>query len=462
MNLEERIVKFSHELVFDSLDEQAIATAKRSIIDILGVSLAGSRDPGIKTLHSVVSKWGGTADCGVLGYDTKLPPAASALINGASARVLDFDDVVDPLGTHPSVAIFPPLLTVLQMRNTPATGRELLTAMVLGQDLSVRFARARQQTLLESGRYDMSKILAATAATAHLYGLNETQMHQAMGIAYTSAVGETQCMIDGASTVFYQQGLVAENAIKSVLLAEQGFSGATRFLKGRWGYYSAFEPNSDTQSILKDLGSVFTNSESIAFKPYPTCRPNISAASLAMAMVDTHNIQLRDIERVEVTVNQQIYDLVCAPIEQKRRPTSVVDARFSMAYNIACAIVSGNLFIDDFTKDAITRKDIIKLCLKIDSKASRDCDIPELGTHGKIRITMLLTNGSCITDDISYPKGNAKNPMSSAEIEDKFAKCIAHTENTVLIENTNKIIECIHNLDKPDSKTESLVNLIFV
>ncbi|MFP3435261.1 MmgE/PrpD family protein, partial [Paraburkholderia sp. SIMBA_061] len=86
------------------------------------------------------------------GRTRALPAPAAALLNGAASRVFDFDDVVDSLGTHPSVAIFPPLLAVAELSRKPISGLEFLMAFAIGQDLSVRFGNARHQTLLESGR----------------------------------------------------------------------------------------------------------------------------------------------------------------------------------------------------------------------------------------------------------------------------------------------------------------------
>ncbi|QQC64386.1 MmgE/PrpD family protein [Paraburkholderia ginsengisoli] len=460
MTLEKRIAKYLIDATPESVGPRAIHTAHSSLIDILGVTSAGASDPEVNLLADIVEQWGGAEQCRVLGRSRALPAPAAALLNGAASRVFDFDDVVDSLGTHPSVAIFPPLLAVAELSTKPVNGLDFLTAFAIGQDLSVRFAKARHETLLESGRYDLSKVIAATAAAGKLFGLGEDALINAMGIAYTSALGETQCMIDGTSSVFYQQGLTASNAIKAILLAAAGFTGANRFLTGRWGYYSAFEPGSNLTIIEDRLGTDFTNIDHIAFKPYPTCRPNTSAVALAHSVADQKIYRANDIDRIEVRTNKQIRDLVCLPIEQKQSPTSVVEARFSVAYNVATALHTGDLFISDFTKDAIRREEILAISRKVHSLYDPECEDVQLGAHGKIKIAIYLKNGKCMKGTTDYPKGNPKNPMTSDEIDQKFIKCLKHTGNTRLIEKSCEILSLLHRFPRGEGTVSDLTSLL--
>ncbi|WP_175735600.1 MmgE/PrpD family protein [Burkholderia ambifaria] len=460
MTLEKRIATHVINATPESVGPLAIQTAHTSLIDILGVTLAGSCDPGVKLLADIVEQWGGAEQCIVLGRTRALPAPAAALLNGAASRVFDFDDVVDSLGTHPSVAIFPPLLAVAELSRKPISGLEFLMAFAIGQDLSVRFGNARHQTLLESGRYDLSKVIAATAAAGKLFGLGEDALVHAMGIAYTSALGETQCMIDGASAVFYQQGLVASNAIKAVLLAAAGFSGAKQFLTGRWGYYSAFEPGSNLAIIEDRLGTDFKNVDHIAFKPYPTCRPNTSAVALARSIVGQKTYCADEIDRIEVRTNQQIRDLVCLPIEQKQSPSSVVEARFSVAYNVATVLYTGDLFVDDFTDDAIRREEILAISRKVQSLHDLECEDVQLGAHGRIKIDIYLKNGTSMKGSIDYPKGNPKNPMTPDEIDQKFIKCVKHTGDARLIQNACAILSLLHRLPRGKDTISDLTSLL--
>lgn len=460
MTLEMRIAKHVIDATPKNVGEAAIQVAQKSLIDILGVTLAGSCDPEVRVLAGVVERWGGEEQCHTLGRHRSLPAPLAALLNGAASRVFDFDDVVDSLGTHPSVAIFPPLLAVAELIGKPVSGLDFLTAYAVGQDLSIRFGNARRETLLESGRYDLSKVVAATAAAGKLFGLDASALVNAMGLAYTSALGETQCMIDGASAVFYQQGLVASHAVKAVLLAAAGLSGTNQFLTGRWGYYSAFEPGSNLDLIEDKLGTDFRNVDHIAFKPYPTCRPNTSAVTLVRSLVGQKTLCADEIDRIEVRTNQQIRDLVCLPLEQKQTPSSIVEARFSVAYNIATALRTGDLFLDDFTEEAIRREDVLAISRKVQSLYDPECEDPQLGAHGRIRIDIYLSNGSHLKSSIDYSKGNPKNPMSLKEVEQKFVKCVKYARDIKLKGSTDELLALLHGFPSGKGTISDLLLLL--
>ncbi|AOJ81846.1 hypothetical protein WS86_15330 [Burkholderia savannae] len=460
MSLESHITEYCDALTYSTVDPAAIEIAKHSLIDILGVSIAGSRDAEVALLAGIVEHWGGLPEARVLGRASRLPAPAAALLNGASARALDFDDVADPLGTHPSVAILPPLLAIADLRGDEIDHQSFLTAYIAGLDLSIRLSRARRETLLESGRYDLCKVIAATAAAGMLYGLKGDTLRHAMGIAYTSALGETQCMIDGAPTVFYQQGLVAANAVRAVVLASHGFTGARDFLTGRWGYYSAFEPGSAIETIDADLGKTFANVDGIAFKPFPTCRPNTSAAALTLELTKGERLSASQIERVDIRTNRQIHDLVSAPVERKQAPTSVVEARFSIAYNVATVLATGDLFIGDFTEEAICRPDVIAVSRKIHPAAAPDCECAALGTHGKIKIAIQCVNGAVLSGEVSYAKGNPKNPMKLDELVAKFGKCVAYSGLAHVSANRLAIVDWIVDRSDRNPKYARLAELL--
>ncbi|MBS9440654.1 MmgE/PrpD family protein [Photorhabdus heterorhabditis] len=461
MNLESKIVSYCDSLKYSSIDHNTREIGSHCLLDIIGVLLAGTRDPGVELLTKITEKWGGKPESRVVGRILALPAPATAMLNGAAARVLDFDDVGDSLGTHPSVAILPALLAIADSLDRPISREQFMTAYIAGMELSLRLSRARKETLLESGRYDLCKVIAATAASGMLYGLTGDRLHNALGIAYTSALGETQCMIDGASTVFYQQGLVASHAVKAVIFAEQGFTGAKQFLSGRWGYYSAFEPGSNLDSIIDELGTTFVLDQLIAFKPYPTCRPNTSAVALIKEMLNGQQIDINEIERIDVLTNQQIFDLVGSPVERKQVPQTVVEARFSLAYNIAAVLTTGDLFIDDFTENAIRRKDIIDLSRKIYLRSAAECEIPELGTHGKIKIIIQFKDATQLKGEVSYAKGNAKNPMTLEELIDKFKKCVVYSQNAYIHKNISAILDWILDRENHNPDYQMLANVLF-
>ena len=459
MTIELRLASYAHEIRFDEISQGAIETARSSLIDILGVTLAGQSRPEIRLLQRVVGRWGGSPDCSVLGTLLRLPPPSAALLNGAASRVLDFDDVVDPLGIHPSVAVFAPLAAVAGLKRGEVDGRDLLAAMAIGQDLCTRLARVRRETLLESGRYDLSKVIGGAAAAARLFGLDRNGILAAMGIAYTSALGEAQCMVEGAPTVSYQQGLVAANAVRAVLLAAEGFDGAHSFLTGRYGLFSAFEPGSKVEDMLAGLGTTFAGDSDIAYKPYPTCRPNISAACLALELSRRAGFYPEDIARVEISMNRQIFDLVCAPPDRKWRPSTPIEARFGMAYTVAAALVGGDVSIDDYDARALSRPNVLALSELVVPRVDPRCEIAELGTHGRIALSLITRDGRREEGFVDRPKGNPSDPMTREEIVDKFFRCITCSDRVTGCERARSMVEAIDGFDADAGGVDRLFDL---
>lgn len=459
MSVEEALAHYAHSFPTSSISDQAMLTARQSVLDIIGVTLAGQTRPEVRLLQKAMKTWG-PPECPVLGTAIQLPPADAALLNGAAARVLDFDDVVDPLGIHPSVAIFPVICAIAALSPDKVTGPDFLAAMAIGHDLHTRLARARKETLLESGRYDLSKVIAAAAAAARLRGLSQEQLHAAMGIAYTSALGEAQCMVEGAPTVSYQQGLVASNAVRAVLLAEQGFTGARQFLTGRYGLFSAFEPGSQPETLLDRLGEHFAGDDDIAYKPYPTCRPNISATALAIELANGRRISADDVERIDIATNQQIFDLVCAPADQKWKPRTPVEARFGMAYTVAVGLQNGIVFIQDYDEDALSQPETLRLSEKVHPRVDPACEIADLGTHGLITVSITWSDGSKTTGEVARPKGNPQNPLSQDDLEHKFRRCVTYAFPNLEAEEIERLIVANHSLSLPQFMARDFLKLV--
>src|SRR6266851_1690881 len=162
------------------------------------------------------------------------------------------------------------------------TGRDVLSAVALGLDVSCRIALA---STLDRGWHRTAAIgvFGATAATGKLMGLTPEQMLAAFGIAYSHAAGNRQCILDGALTKRMQAGQAASAAVFSAILAKTGFTGARNIFNGRFGFLELYQPNGhDASVLLHDLGTAFRGEE-LSYKPYPCGRPLHAAIDAALA-----------------------------------------------------------------------------------------------------------------------------------------------------------------------------------
>jgi 2-methylcitrate dehydratase PrpD len=267
---------------YADLPATAVASARRDILDTFGCMLGGSGSPGIAELFAVVSRWGGLAESPVLLRGTRLPAPQAALLNASMGHALDFDDTLDAGGSiHPGVSVLAAVLAVCDSLEQ-VTGRDVLLAVALGLDISCRIALA---STLDRGWHRTAAIgvFGATAAAGKLIGLTPDQMLAALGIAYSHAAGNRQCILDGALTKRLQAGQAASAGVFSAVLAQTGFTGAQNIFSGRFGFFELYQPNGHDASVLvRDLGTAFRG-EGLSYKPYPCGRPLHAAIDAALA-----------------------------------------------------------------------------------------------------------------------------------------------------------------------------------
>jgi 2-methylcitrate dehydratase PrpD len=228
------LARHVHRVGYGELPASAIESARRDILDTFGCMLGGTGSPGIDELFALLSHWGGRAESRVLLRGVTLPAPQAALLNASMGHALDFDDTLDTGGSiHPGVSVLAAALAIGD-RADDVNGRDLLLAVALGLDVSCRVALA---STLDRGwhRTAAMGVFGAAAAACKLLQLNPAQMLNALGIAYSHAAGNRQCILDGALTKRLQAGQAASAGVFSAVLAQTGFTGARNIFNGSFG-----------------------------------------------------------------------------------------------------------------------------------------------------------------------------------------------------------------------------------
>ncbi len=387
------LVKNVVQTTWDDLPLEARDAAKMSILDTLGVLIAGSTADGCKAVVDLVTEWGGKPEATVLVHGGKVPAPHAGLANGVMARARDLGTTHERALVHAGEYVMPPALAIAERRGG-VSGKEFMTAMALGEDLMFRLGLSvnTKAPCTVSGRYDIFRIFAPTAVAAKLLGLDHETMWMAMGIAYTQACGEMQSNYDGALTVRLQQGLVVEASIKSALLAQRGLTGPHNILQGRGGFYRIFEPLHDLEVLTKDLGKRFEG-VTAAYKAYPCCTGTHSAINATLDLVIENDIRAEDVETVRVGVNRTCESVVCLPRETRVAPQTVVHAQFSIPYTVATAVVTRDVFLDDFTPESITRPEVLDLARRVETVVDPDIERSEPERMGASVVRIRMKNG---------------------------------------------------------------------
>lgn len=405
---------------FSDLPSEAVEVAKKGILDTVGLILGGSSMRGCQLLVQAIKEMGGKEESTIAVFGGKVPPNLAALINGAMSRALDIDDVHDVFVLHPDVVIVPAALAIAECQKG-ITGRDLITAVALGQDLMVRMGYAAKGKPVNLARLNPFKIFPVTGTVGKLKGLDDEQLLNAMGIAYSHLVGDAKAARDRVMTFYIQEGEAGRSGVEAVLYAEKGITGARSILDGELGFFKGiYQQDCSLEALTSDLGSRFMGDE-IAFKRYCSCRNTHEAIDLAIGMVKNRKINPIKIEQVTVRVNQESYMRTCQPLEQKRRPKDRLDALFSTPYTVATALIKGDVFIDEMTDEMIKDPDVLQLAARVMPVQDDRC---ENGTAVGVTVLEIQTTDSQnYSDSQSLPLGNPQNPIGWDECVTKFKKC---------------------------------------
>lgn len=432
---------------FEALSPAAVAAARRSTLDTLAAMLAGSTAEGLPAVLGLARQWGGTPQARVLASGLRLPAPLAAWCNGAMARALEIDDCVDFLPVHPSASAVPALLALADARGG-LSGREYLTALAVGQDVKIRLGLTVRQNAMQSGRNNLFKIFGPAAAVARALQLDAERCRQALGIAFSHAVGDGQCALEGALSLRLQQGIVAQGAVVSGLLAEQGFTGAKDFLLGRWGYLRSFEPDPKIEALTEGLGDNFLG-ERISVKPYASCRATHEAIDLALDLRAALAGQTQSIERIVLTVTPEVDRLVGQPRASRIRPASSADAQFSLPYTVASALLRGRVFLEEMREAAYGDPQALALAAKVEVVA--DESLRTALVIGRTRLTAALAGGAFWSGENDTPTGAPGRAPTSSQMRAKLDACAARAAKQTAAAALDRLCERIDALESlPD------------
>jgi 2-methylcitrate dehydratase PrpD len=360
-------------------------------------------------------------------------------------HALDFDDTLDTGGAiHPGVSVLGSVLAVCDSLRG-VSGRDVLSAVALGLDISCRIALA---STVDRGWHRTAAIgvFGAAAAAGKLIGLTPEQMLAAFGIAYSHAAGNRQCILDGALTKRMQAGQAASAGVFSAVLAQTGFTGAHNIFNGRFGFFELYQPNGyDASVLLRDLGTAFRGEE-LSYKPYPCGRPLHAAIDAALAARARLEIERRDdIESVTVEADPAGHNDQFGRGPAKRRPTQVVEAQFAQPFLIATALVHGKVGIEEV--DGLGDASVLALSDRI-AGVARDGR-----PKRSLSITVQKTDGRSVTVESSDPIGSPEKPLTNAQLEAKFRDCARNVAKPLSDASLDGVLAAIGRLETlPDAR----------
>jgi 2-methylcitrate dehydratase PrpD len=391
--------------------------AAAAFTDTIGVTLAGSREPAAGIAFAMAADEG-AGRCRVLGTSMTTSPSLAAFANGVAAHALDYDDMCFVSLAHPSCVLVPAILAAGEVAQAGA--RTLLEAYVIGFEIECRLGIAMNpRHYHQRGWHCTSSIgtLGAAAAAARVLALDAPATRHALGIAASSACGMKENM--GSMVKPLHAGLAARNGVMAARLAQRGFTASPHAIDGPQGYLHVMDseqPSLDT--AVADLGRRWEiNETGVTVKLYPSCAATHPPLDALIEIVRRQHVTADQVASIDVDVDSMTPRLLIHP-----SPTTGLEAKFSMPFCAAAAVIDPHIGIETFTVEHIRNPGVQALMRRVTLRANAAFDTAAPLSHA--RVTVRLHDGRAWTQHADGARGYPGR-LTGEELSAKFVDCAA-------------------------------------
>lgn len=420
MSLSRILADWASATRFEDLPQDVIDATKLRVLDVLGLALAGAYTDFGSSVRQAALAMASPGPCRILGTADPVGVTAAAFANGAFPQALEYDDTHVESIVHMSSPAVAAALALSEI--TPVSGRDCITAVAIGNEISCRTGSVSSGELHRRGFHPTGLFapFGVSYLAAKLLGLDAATIVHAAGICGSFAAGLLECWVDGTQSKFLHSGWAAHSGISAAFLARAGNTGPAQVFEGRFGLFAAHvqDPaaHRDFRRIDAGLGPHWESRNS-SFKPFPAAHVIHPYISALLRLRDRHGILPADVERVNCPVAPFIVGIVCEPVDEKWAPSSDSHGRVSLQYTLAEALYRGQLGRHAYAPENLNRPEILALARRITYSA--DPDFPGPGRFkGIVRVT--LRDGRTFEGVEEYNRGSSENPMTEAELRTKF------------------------------------------
>ena len=412
-SLSQQLADFTLGLAPEDLGQAGLLRMKTFFLDWLGCVLAGADAPAVSMVRDLCRSLGGTPEADSLPDRGKVSCLHAALINGAASHVVEMDDLHREAIIHCAAPTMPAVLAAAQ--RTRASGRETLTAMAAAYEVFIRIALAAGpshyrfwHTTATCGGF------GAAAGAGRLLGLDRQRLAWALGTAGTTAAGLWEFLADSAMSKLLHPGKAAMDGLMAALLAERGFTGASRILEGDKGFLRAMSADPQPDKVNQDLGVAY-RWERTSLKHHASCGHTHAAIDALLAATGGRPLEPASVARVEVRVCSAALDLL-GGVE----PRTPYLAKFCLPFCLATALAAGRVGLGEFAAERLDDPGLARLMERIRLVADPQLSAAFPRTWGA-RAQVHLEDGGELTGAVDHPRGDPENPLSLDEVAAKFA-----------------------------------------
>jgi 2-methylcitrate dehydratase PrpD len=445
--LTEYVGKFIASAKYQDIPQEVAELGKKSILDSLGLALAGSGAQTGAICREYVEHLGicdGKAS--IIGSSKKTSPRFAAFVNGVSIHADDFDDTqlsaakdrVYGLLVHPTVPVLPALLALAEGRTI--SGKDLMLAYHVGVEVECKIAEAISPRHYQDGFHSTGTCgpFGSAAACAKLLRFDLSKILNTFGLVASQSGGLRENF--GTMTKPFQAGHAAESGLLAADLVALGWTAAEQILEAERGFFHAFGGSFDPGAIMDRLGKPWTfASPGISLKPYPSGSLAHPAMTELARLIEVHKLHAAQVEKLDVGANHQMTTTLL-----HHRPKTGLQAKFSMEFCMAILLLRGKAGLGEFSDRVVQGTDVQEMIGRINFYVD-----PEAESAGYDKMTSLLKiylkDGRVITGRAEFAKGSPANPMSFDEAAVKFRGCAEFVEWPKA--KTERLITYVKELD---------------
>lgn len=435
----------------------ALHSAQREFLDTIAVLVPGAREPVAQHAFATVSRWG-DGPAAVAGFARKLALPWAALVNGAAAHALDFDDNFDPPKAHASTVLVPAILALAD--DLGASGAQCLDAYIVGLQIMGRVGQGVNPTHRNRGWHATATVgvIGAAAACARLLGLDARRAAYALSLATSQSAGFMSQF--GTMAKPLHAGFAAKGGIVAASLAASGIDAGLGTFDGPTGmntlmvgpdrdelrrHLTGAEHGQTLRFELDHVGEPLLILEhGFRVKRFPNCGSAHRAMDGLLDLMARHGFSGADVREVEVHapavhLNNLMY----------LEPVTGLQAKFSMEYALACLLDRGGCALSDFTDEAVARPEVRQYFARV-----RRCPVDRLESEFPTRIVVQLA-GRSVETIVAMPQGSKAAPFPDEVYWRKFDDCVAGQLPDAQIERLRTALRALPNLDRVSVLTEA-------
>ena len=439
----EDVLEFASATRWPDIPAQTRAHVKALVMDSFTVLPAGYRAVGCHEIVDLLAQWPAQRGASVLFNSMKLPPPTAAMVNATLAEAWDFDDTHDAAIVHCMSPVLYSALAAAECAAQSADGTEFLAAVAVGLEVVARLGMACTSPLTWTRTATLGGMAGALAAT-RVWKASREQMHNAAGIAYMQAAGNSQTIVDAATAKKMQVGFAARAAVLGTLLAARGLTGPKDILEGKYGYYELYERGNHTlDAAMQGLGRTW-EIDNISVKPFPCARETHAPIFAGLEATLGQKLPFAEIERVVVS-GPGILKAISGRPTAGAGATAVVSAHLSIPYTLAVVLLESDLVLADFTEARIAQPERQKLASLVEVNA---VDALAYNDLAPAEVTVTTRHGKVLRGTCAKLAKGFESARDTSLMERKRRSCVSMSEHAQTAELLSQAAEV---LDKAEA-----------